>query len=171
MPSAVAIALLTLLAITLVMAGEAALSAYNESVLRSRGAFEPPDDVYATMRWAYPACFVAMALEGALFGPSPGNVLAGGLAVFGAAKALKLWAISSLGLRWTFRVLVLPNAPLVASGPYRLMRHPNYLAVIGELVGAAMIVWAPVSGVLSVAGFGYLMARRVAVEDRALGRK
>src|SRR5262245_35530936 len=123
-----------LLAVLLVMAGEAALSAYNERVLRAQGAREPQDDVYRTMRWAYPACFVAMALEGALTGPAPPDVLAAGFAVFGISKALKMWAISTLGVRWTFRVLVPPQGALVARGPYAFIRHPNYVAVIGELI-------------------------------------
>lgn len=168
--ASLAIAGATLLAVLLVMAGEAALAAHNESVLRSRGATEPPGDVYATMRWAYPACFVMMAAEGALTGPSTPTLLPLGLAIFGLGKALKIWAISTLGVRWTFRVLVLPGAPLVARGPYAVMRHPNYLAVVGELAGFAGVVWAPVTGLLAVIGFGALMRRRIAVEDRALGR-
>ena len=171
MPPAVSIAALTLLAVLLVMAGEAVLSAHNERVLRTRGAVEPRDDVYATMRWAYPACFVAMSIEGALTGPSAAEAMASGLAIFGVAKAVKVWAMSSLGLRWTFRVLVLPNAPLVTRGPYKLIRHPNYVAVIGELAGMALIVWAPITGVLSAAGFGALLLRRIRIEDRALGRQ
>lgn len=171
MPVAAAIAAVTLVAVLLVMAGEAALSTHNERVLRARGAVEPPGDVYATMRWAYPACFVAMAVEGAVRGPAPPDLLAIGLAVFGLAKALKIWAISTLGLRWTFRVLVLPDAPLITRGPYALVRHPNYAAVVGELVGVALIVGAPVTGVASVVGFGALIVRRVIVEDRALGRQ
>jgi methyltransferase len=123
------------------------------------------------MRWAYPACFVAMAVEGALTGPSSPNVLVMGLAVFGLSKALKIWAISTLGLRWTFRVLVLPGAPLVLSGPYALMRHPNYLAVVGELVGVALTVRAPWAGALAMIGFGALLLRRIAIEDRALRRQ
>src|SRR5262245_62516506 len=102
MAPALSIAAITLLAVLLIMAGEAALSAYNESVLRGRGAMEPPDDVYRTMQWAYPACFIAMAIEGAITGPSSTNVLAAGLALFGLAKALKISAISALGTRWTF---------------------------------------------------------------------
>jgi methyltransferase len=171
MPPAAAIAALTLVAVLLVMAGEAVLSAHNERVLRERAAVEPPDDVYETMRWAYPTCFVAMAIEGALTGPSSADALALGLALFGLAKALKVWAMSSLGLRWTFRVLVLPNAPLVTRGPYKLIRHPNYLAVIGELVGMALIVFAPITGTLSVLAFGALLLRRIRIEDRALGRQ
>ena len=171
MPAGPAIAVLTLLAVLLVMLGENVLSSHNERVLRARGAVEPDGDVYKTMRFAYPLCFVAMALEGALMGPASPDRLAAGFAVFGLAKALKVWAISSLGVRWTFRVLVLPGEPLIARGPYALIRHPNYIAVLGELVGMALIVSAPVTGVLSLLAFGSLMWRRIAVEDRALGRQ
>lgn len=171
MTPALTVSVLTLLAVLLVMAGEAALSAHNERVLRARGAIEPDGDVFATMRWAYPACFAAMAVEGALAGPASRDTLMIGLAVFGLAKALKVWAIGALGVRWTFRVLVLPNAPLVTRGPYAVLEHPNYLAVLGELVGVALVVGAPLTGVLSLLGFGALLWRRMAVEDRALGRQ
>ncbi len=171
MTPAVIIAIGTLAAVLAVMAGEAVLSAHNSSVLRARGAVEPPDDVYHLMQIAYPLAFVVMAIEGALRGPSPQMALVAGLGVFGLAKALKGWAISSLGPRWSFRVLVPPGEPPLVRGPYRFMRHPNYLAVGGEIVGAALIVGAFVSGAAAVLGFGWLMLRRIAVEDRALGRR
>jgi len=169
MPVSAAIALVTLLAVVAVMLGETLLSAHNARLLRARGGVEPPGDVYRTMQWAYPACFIAMACEGALTGPAGRDVIGVGLAVFGLAKALKLWAIASLGWRWTFRVIVPPEAPLVTRGPYRLLRHPNYVAVLGELAGVAAIVGAPWSGLVSLAGFGWLMRRRVAIEEAALG--
>jgi methyltransferase len=170
MTAAVAIAIVTVIAALLIMAGEAALSAFNERQLRARGAVEPPGDVINTMRLAYPISFVAMGIEGALTGPAPRDMMMYGLALFGLAKALKLWAIASLGWRWSFRVLVLPDAPLVTSGPYRFLSHPNYLAVVGEMVSVALIVWAPITGILATIGFGWLMIKRIAVEDRALGR-
>ena len=166
----VTIASVTVVAILLIMAGEAVLSAFNEGQLRAKGAVEPPGDVIDTMRWAYPLSFVAMGVEGALTGPAPREVLIYGLALLGFAKALKLWAIATLGARWTYRVLVLPDAPLIKSGPYRLLSHPNYLAVAGEIASVALIVWAPITGVLATIGFGWLMIKRIAVEDRALGR-
>jgi methyltransferase len=157
--------------VLLLMAGEAVLSRVNETALRRQGAVEPQGDVYRAMQWAYPASFLAMALEGAWRGPAPAPMLLGGLAIFGLAKALKLWAIATLGERWSFRVLVVPGRALVASGPYRWMRHPNYVAVAGEIVGVALTVWAPVTGALSLLGFGTLLRRRIAIEDRALGRQ
>ena len=160
----------TTIAALLIMGGEAVLSAFNERQLKARGAIEPAGDVINIMRFAYPLAFVVMGIEGALTGPAPREVMMYGLALFGLAKALKLWAISSLGSRWSFRVLVLPDAPLVTAGPYRFLSHPNYLAVAGEIASVAMIVWAPVTGVLATIGFGLLMLKRIRVEDRALGR-
>jgi len=170
MNPAVAIAIITVLASLLIMAGEAVLSSFNEQHLRARGAIEPEGDVISLMRFAYPGAFVAMALEGALTGPAPQDILMAGLASFGVAKALKVWAISSLGSKWSYRVLVVPGDPLVVAGPYRFIAHPNYLAVMGEIVSVAAIVWAPITGTLAAIGFGWLMILRMQVEDRALGR-
>jgi methyltransferase len=164
------VALLATTGALVVMLGELFVSRANERTLRDRGAVEPPADVYRMMAWAYPLGFVAMGIEGSFFGPPPGATTLAGTAVFVAAKALKFWAIAALGTRWTFRVLVLPSVPLVAHGPYAWLRHPNYVAVIGELAGFAVLVGAPVAGVLSVAGFGLLIWRRIAVEEQALGR-
>ena len=168
--ASVAIAVLTIVAALLIMAGEAVLSSFNERLLRARGAIEPESDVIGAMRWAYPGAFMLMGIEGALTGPAPPNVLLGGLALFGFAKALKIWAMSSLGTRWSYRVLVVPGEPLVTAGPYRFIAHPNYLAVAGEIASVAAIVWAPLAGVLATIGFGWLMIARIRIEDRALGR-
>jgi methyltransferase len=118
------------------------------------------------MRIAYPAVFLAMILEGALW-PGHGDAVAG-VAVFAAAKSLKSWAIASLGDAWTFRVVVRPGVPLVARGPYRFLRHPNYVAVAGELAGVALMSGARVAGPLGTILFGLLMLRRISVEERAL---
>ena len=171
MPVQVGVATLTLLAVLSILAGETILSAYNERLLRARGAIAPQPGLVEAGMWGYPVCFVAMAIEGALAGPAPPRVLAVGLLVFGISKALKLWAISTLGIRWTYRVLVLPGEAPIAHGPYAFVRHPNYLAILGEMAGMAMIVWAPLTGTLAVIGYGAWLRRKSAVEDRALGRQ
>ena len=152
------------------MLGELILSRSNERILRRSGAIEPSGDVYRALAWAYPMMFVAMAVEGAVGGPAPGKMAAAGGLVFLIAKTFKFWAISTLGERWTYRVLVPPDAPLVTRGPYAWVRHPNYLAVFGEIAGMAMLVGAPLTGALSLIGFGGLVRRRIAVEEKALGR-
>ena len=85
-----------------------------------------------------------------------------------SAKILKWWAILSLGPFWTFRVIVVPGVPLIVKGPYRWLRHPNYVAVMGELAGIAVAAGAPVSGFVAVVVFGALLIKRIAVEERAL---
>lgn len=158
-----------LLVVLLLMLAELRLSRTNERRLHAAGAIEAPDEVYPTMRWAYPATFVAMALEGAVSGATPGVTTAAGALLLAAAKLFKGWAIASLGARWTYKVLVLPDSPLVTRGPYALMRHPNYVAVLGELAGMALLVGAVVTGTASLALFGWLLHRRIRAEERALG--
>jgi methyltransferase len=141
----------------------------NERALRSAGAIEPPDDVYAWMRVVYPGMFAAMTIEGMLRAPAACTTLvAAGIAVFLAGKLLKWWAILSLGRLWTFHVLVLPGTPLVSTGPYRFMRHPNYLGLLGEIAGVALMMRAPITGFLSGLAFGALLIARIRVEERML---
>lgn len=150
------------------MLAELWLSKRNERALFARGAVEVPDPAYRTMRWAYPAIFVAMAVEGLVNPRHPGLFTAAGAVLFMTAKCFKYWAISSLGVRWSYRVLVVPGEQLVDTGPYRLMRHPNYLAVVGELLGMALLTGARWTAVAGIVFFSWLLRRRVVVEERAL---
>ena len=152
------------------MAIEAVRAASNERVQRARGGIEPPDDVYPLMRIAYPAGFLLMIAEGAARNGAPMVVFVFGAVVFALAKALKWWAIATLGRAWTFRVVVVPGDPLAARGPYRLMRHPNYAAVVGELVGTALMTGAVIAGVAGTTLFALLLRKRIAVEERMLHR-
>ena len=161
--------ILLLLAVAFIPMGfEARLAARHERALRAAGAVEPGDDVYWVMRVAYPACFAAMAAEGWLRGVTMDAMFAVGAPVFIFSKLLKYWAIATLGPRWTFRVLVPPDSSRLVLGPYRVLRHPNYVAVVGELVGAGLMAHATVSGVVSVVGFGALMVARIRAEEACL---
>jgi methyltransferase len=157
------------------MLAEAARAAKNERAQRMRGGIEPPDDVYGIMRIVYPAGFLAMLAEGGVrlqssssvpFIASPAAI--GGLVVFLAGKIIKWSAILTLGPFWTFRVIVVPGTSLVGSGPYRYLRHPNYVGVVGELVGAALMTRAVVTGPLIVVAFLAILRKRIEVEERAL---
>jgi methyltransferase len=148
---------------------EARRAAHNERAQRALGGIEPPDDVYRWMKIAYPGAFVAMFAEGLLrHGAPPPFAIGAGAVGFTLAKALKWWAILTLGRFWTFRVIVVPGAALVDRGPYRFLRHPNYVGVIGELMGVALLTGAIIAGPIVTAVFAGLIARRVSVEERAL---
>jgi methyltransferase len=156
------------------MLAELRVSTRNDRLLRAAGAIEPPGDGYRLMAVLYPVTFLVMAIEGFWRGVSPAGVSEGpswaasGVVLFLASKALKYWAIRSLGERWSFRVLVQPGRPLVRSGPYAYIAHPNYVAVLGELVATAMMVGAPVTGPIMTAAFGIVLWRRVRFESRVL---
>ena len=164
------VALLVLVLAFIPMAFEARLASQHDRALRAAGAVEPRDDVFPLMQIVYPAAFLAMALEAFLRGARVDGVFALGAVVFAAAKGIKYWAIATLGPRWTFRVLVPPGSPLIQDGPYRFMRHPNYLGVIGELIGMSLMAHAVFSGPIAIVAFGAIIAARIRVEERALDR-
>jgi len=164
------VSLIVVIGVLLLMLVELQLSYFNERALRARGAVEPPDDPYRLMRLAYPGAFVAMGLEGATHALNRDALLAG-LVLLGGAKLLKFWVMATLRDRWTFKVLVPKDAPLVTAGPYRFVNHPNYVAVILELAAVGLALSAPVTGLASVVLFVWILRRRMAVEDRALGRR
>jgi isoprenylcysteine carboxyl methyltransferase (ICMT) family protein YpbQ len=151
------------------MLAETALSVKHERALREMGAVEPATDVIGLMRLAYPGAFLCMVGEAWMRQASSDTLMSTGAALFLAAQALKYWAIATLGARWTFRVLVPPTSTLITSGPYRFARHPNYVGVIGELVGFAVMAHAWISGPIATVVFLLLIAARIRVEERALG--
>lgn len=89
-------------------------------------------------------------------------------AVVVAAQALRWWCIGTLGHRWNTRVVVVPGLPLVTGGPYRLLRHPNYVAVAAEGLALPLVHGAWVTAVVFTVLNGALMAVRVRCEDAAL---
>ena len=147
---------------------EARRAALNERAQRARGGLEPPGDVYAVMQIAYPISFLAMLVEGAWRGGPSTPLFITGAFVFTAAKLLKWWAILSLGPYWTFRVIVVPGSVRIATGPYRFVPHPNYVAVVGEFIGIALLTDARVSGPATLLLFGALLVKRIADEERML---
>jgi methyltransferase len=85
------------------------------------------------------------------------------------AQGLRWWAIATLGPRWSTRIVVLPGAPPVTDGPYRFLRHPNYLAVVLELAAVPLIGGALVTAAAASLGNAFLLAVRIRAEERALG--
>jgi methyltransferase len=112
---------------------------------------------------------ILLGLEVLLLGARPDAGWPLWLALWLAAQALRYAAVGALGERWTVRIWVLPGAPLVRRGPYRLLRHPNYVAVVVELLAAPLLfgAWrtALVIGVLDL----LVLRQRIRAEEAALG--
>lgn len=91
------------------------------------------------------------------------------LAVVLAAQALRWWCITTLGPRWSTRVIVVPGLPLVDRGPYRLLAHPNYVAVAAEGLALPLVhgAWVTAAG-FTVLNAVLLLGVRIPAEERAL---
>lgn len=85
------------------------------------------------------------------------------------AQGLRWWCISTLGPHWNTRVIVVPGASLVAGGPYRLLRHPNYVAVVLEGLALPLVHTAWVTAVAFTILNLVLLSVRIRVEEQALG--
>jgi methyltransferase len=90
------------------------------------------------------------------------------LALVLAGQALRWWCIRTLGPQWNTRVVLVPGLPLVSAGPYRFLRHPNYVAVVVEGVALPLVHSAWVTAVAFTVLNAVLLTVRIRCEDRAL---
>ena len=147
---------------------ELRLSRRHELVLKARVAYECGEGHYPAIVGLHAAWLVSMLVEGYLRGPELSTLWPLWASLFLGGQALRYWAILSLGERWTTRVMVLPGVPLVASGPYKHVWHPNYLAVALEILATPMVfgaLFTALSFTLLNAG---VMVVRLRSEERAL---
>jgi methyltransferase len=141
----------------------------NAAWLLSKGAIEHGAGHYPMIVAVHVLWFVAMLLEILFLGRDIVPLWPLLLALFMLAQFVRYWAIRTLGRRWNTRVYVLPKATPIATGPYRYLRHPNYIAVGVELVTLPLIYGAFVTAIaISILNVAVLR-RRVAIEEAALG--
>jgi methyltransferase len=90
------------------------------------------------------------------------------LAMALASQALRWWCVATLGRRWNTRVIVIPGMPLVTSGPYRWLRHPNYVAVVAEGIALPLVHTAWLTAVGFTVVNAVILAIRIRCENTAL---
>lgn len=135
----------------------------NEARLRGRGAVEYAPEHY----------WMIVALHGAwLLGlwvtavdKSPNLIW---LLMFIVLQVLRLWVLATLKERWTTRIIVLPEGPLIRNGPYRFMRHPNYAIVAGEIFVLPMVFGFYAYAIAFTLLNGVVLAIRIRAENEAL---
>ena len=122
--------------------GELVLSARHARAVRARGACEYGSAHFPFLVFVHVAFLVCLAAEVLFLGARPSRWWPLWLGFWLCAQLLRYSAIRALGDRWNVRILVVPGEPPVSSGPYRFIRHPNYVAVAIELIAASLLFGA-----------------------------
>jgi len=150
---------------------EVLVSRRNAREALAAGGVETGRRAYAVMVVVHTLFPIACAGEVLLLRrPFPGAPGFVALSVALGAQALRWWAIATLGRRWNTRIIVVPGASPVTGGPYRFLRHPNYLAVVLEMLGVPLTHGAWLTALVFSALNAALLAVRIPAEERALGQ-
>jgi methyltransferase len=150
-------------AVTLQRAGELVLSRYNTNRLLARGALEVAPAHYPLIVAVHAAWLLSLWMFGR---DQPVHDMA--LLVYLALQGLRYWVMHTLGPRWTTRIIVLPQQPLVTGGPYRFLSHPNYAVVSGEIAVLPLVLGLPLLAVIFTVLNAAILAIRIRAENRAL---
>jgi methyltransferase len=149
---------------------ELRISRRNARAAFARGGVEVGRGHYRVMAALHTAFLLSCALEVVLLRrPFPGPPGALALVGVAASQALRYWAIATLGDRWNTRVIVVPREPPVTSGPYRWVRHPNYVSVIAEMALVPLVHGAWLTAIAFSIANAALLVVRIRAEERALG--
>ena len=148
---------------------ELAVSRRNAALAFARGGIEVGARHFVAMRMLHTAFLVACAAEVLLlrrpFVPALGFPM---LLLAVAAQGLRWWAVLALGARWNVRIIVVPGDAAITTGPYRYLRHPNYLAVVVEGFAVPLVHTAWLTATLFSLVNAWLLAIRIRSEERAL---
>lgn len=147
---------------------ELAVSAPRSRRLAARGAREFGAEHFPWIAALHAGYLASLALEVLALGTRPGPAAPAWLALWLAAQALRYAAMRALGERWNVRIWVEPGRARVREGLYRVLAHPNYLAVVLELVAGPMLFGAWRTALWVGIANAVALRRRIAVEERAL---
>ncbi|MCW2622855.1 MAG: hypothetical protein JWL64_2457 [Frankiales bacterium] len=157
------------LAVALERVAELVVAKRNLTWARAQGAREAGLGHYPAMVVLHTGLLVGCLLEVVVANRTFVPLLAVPmLAVVLVAQALRWWCIRTLGRQWNTRILVVPGLPLVTSGPYHFLRHPNYVAVVAEGVALPLVHTAWITATAFTVLNAALLTVRIRAEDRAL---
>ncbi|WP_227938713.1 isoprenylcysteine carboxyl methyltransferase family protein [Alkalihalobacillus deserti] len=140
----------------------------NAKWIRSQGGYEAGKDHYKYIVALHFLFFISLLIEVTVTNHTfmLWSVLP--LVVFLLAQLGRVWALSSLGRFWNTRIMILPGAKVIAKGPYRYLRHPNYAIVVTELACLPLIFQAYWTAIVFTILNAVILSTRIQVEERAL---
>ena len=148
---------------------ELVVSTRNARWSRERGGVEHGLGHFPFMVVLHTALLVGALAEAWIRQPQVPPLLAWSmLALVVASQALRWWCIATLGPRWNTRVIVVPGMAPVTSGPYRFLRHPNYVAVVVEGFALPLVHTAWITALVFTLANAWLLRVRIRIENEAL---
>jgi len=159
----VSFASIILALVTLQRLGELVLAHTNTKNLKARGAIEVGASHYPLVVAVHAAWLITLWILGR---HQPVNLPA--LAAFVVLQGLRVWIIVTLGSRWTTRIVVLLGEPLITSGPYRYLAHPNYAVVAAEIAILPLALHLPITALIFTLLNGVALFIRIRAEVRVL---
>jgi len=149
--------------VTLQRLAELVYARRNTAALRARGARE-----IASEHYPYMVAMHAVWLIGLWFLAAGRPISPVWFVVFMVLQGLRIWVLATLKGRWTTRIIVLPGAALVTSGPYRFLSHPNYAVVIGEIAALPLAFGLPLYALIFSLLNAAILTVRIRAENAAL---
>jgi methyltransferase len=149
--------------VTAARIAELFLARRNTAALLAKGAIEFAPRHYPAIVVMHALWLASLWIFGATRAINPTW-----LAIFLSLQVLRAWVLMTLGSRWTTRIIVLPGAPLVSSGPYRIFSHPNYLVVVGEIATLPLCLGLPWLALIFSVANAILLSIRIHAETIAL---
>jgi methyltransferase len=159
----VTLAAIILALVTLQRLGELVLSRYNTRRLLALGAIEIAPRHYPLMVAIHAAWLITLWIWGR---DQDVNLIA--LSIFILLQALRFWVLATLGPRWTTRIIVLPDAPMITAGPYRYLSHPNYAIVAAEIAVLPLALHLAFVALIFTVLNALVLVIRIRSESRAL---
>lgn len=157
------LATLILALVTLQRLGELVLSRYNTRRLLAHGAIEIAPGHYPFVVAVHAAWLITLWIWG-----RDQDVNLAALSVYILLQALRFWVLATLGSRWTTRIIVLPDVPMVTAGPYRYLSHPNYAIVVAEIAVLPLVFHLALTASIFTVLNALVLVIRIRAESRAL---
>ena len=135
----------------------------NTAALLAKGAVEVAAGHYPLIVALHAVWLGALWVLGAGAVVQPGW-----LALFLLLQAARVWVLATLGPRWTTRIIILSGAPLITTGPYRWLSHPNYVVVVAEIAVLPLCLGLPAVAVIFSLANAAVLTLRITAENAAL---
>lgn len=147
---------------------ELILARRNEKYVRSLGAREYDAKGYKVIVLMHIAFFISLIAEYILLGGALSTFWQPLITIFLLTQTLRYWAISSLGYYWNTKILVIPEGSAVNRGPYKYIKHPNYIAVVIEITVIPLLFSCYITAVIFTILNLIVLKRRIKIEEKAL---